>query len=158
GRMWVFSDTGTAPSGANLYSFTHRTFLEYFAAAHLAYSCDTPEHLARSLAPHVTRNEWEVTGELAVQIKDHTSDDGARRIFAALLRDRRYRSLTSRSRMLQFLGRCLRSIDPPPQIIRQLGQEILSFLLAGDPDDSDRCLPLCWLMASCSNCRDVVSD
>jgi hypothetical protein len=33
-----------------LYSFTHRTFLEYFAATHLAYDCDAPELLARTLA------------------------------------------------------------------------------------------------------------
>jgi len=36
GRMWVFSDAGTTASGERLYAFTHRTFLEYFAAAQLA--------------------------------------------------------------------------------------------------------------------------
>jgi predicted NACHT family NTPase len=46
--MWVFSDHGTTASGEKLYAFTHRTFLEYFAAAQLAYS-DTPENLARTL-------------------------------------------------------------------------------------------------------------
>ena len=158
GRMWVFSDTGTTPSGATLYSFTHRTFLEYFAAAHLAYDSDTPERLARTLAPHVARNEWEVTGELAVQIKDYTSNGGAQRIFGVLLGDRRHRSLTARSRILRFLARCLRSVDPPPQTVRKLSREILDFLLAGDLDDQDRCLPLCWLMASCNNCRELVSN
>ena len=32
GRMWVFTDAGTTVSGQRLYGFTHRTFLEYFAA------------------------------------------------------------------------------------------------------------------------------
>ena len=46
GRMWVFSDAGTTAAGERLYAFTHRTFLEYFAAAYLAYDSDTPEQLA----------------------------------------------------------------------------------------------------------------
>lgn len=41
GRMWVFSDAGTTASGERLYAFTHRTFLEYFAAAQVAYDSDT---------------------------------------------------------------------------------------------------------------------
>ena len=80
GRMWVFTDAGTTASGERLYAFTHRTFLEYFAASWLAYNSDIPEHLARSLAPHVARNEWSVVSELAVQIKDGTSTEGARRV------------------------------------------------------------------------------
>jgi hypothetical protein len=55
GRMWVFSDAGTTAAGERLYSFTHRTFLEFFAAAQLAYDSDTPDKLARTLAPHVAR-------------------------------------------------------------------------------------------------------
>ncbi len=158
GRMWVFSDIGTTASGASLYSFTHRTFLEYFAATNLAYSSDTPERLARTLAPRVARNDWEVTAELAVQIKDHTSNGGAQRVFTALLGDRRHRSLAARSRVLQFLARCLRSVDPPPQTVRELSRAVLDFLLVGDLDEDDRCLPLCWLMASCTGARDIVSD
>ena len=60
-----------------LYAFTHRTFLEYFAAAQLAYDSDTPEQLARTIAPRAARSEWEIVGELAVQIKDGTSSAGA---------------------------------------------------------------------------------
>ena len=47
--MWVFSDAGTTAAGERLYAFTHRTFLEYFAAAQLAYDSDTPEQLASNL-------------------------------------------------------------------------------------------------------------
>jgi hypothetical protein len=158
GRMWVFSNTGTTVEGIPLYSFTHRTFMEYFAAAHLAYSCDTPERLARALAQRLARNEWELMGELAVQIKDHTSSGGAQRIYATMLSERRLRSTAARSRLLQFLARCLQSVDPPPQMVRTLTREVLDFIFAGDLDNKDRCLPLCWLLASCTACQSVVEN
>jgi hypothetical protein len=110
GRMWVFSDVGTTSAGEKLYAFTHRTFLEYFAAAQLAYDSDTPERLARTLAPRIANGEWEVVGELAVQIKDNTITDGARRIYAELLGGRRRRSAKGRSAILQFLARTLRCV------------------------------------------------
>lgn len=158
GRMWVFSDLGTTRDGQELYSFTHRTFLEYFAAAHLAYSCDSPEQLASELIPHVAGQEWEVVGELAVQIKNNTSSRGAPRIFAAMLNDRLHDSAVNRGGLLQFLGRCLRSVDPSPPVVRQLSKEILDRFFTGDPNDSTLYVPLCWLLASCVGYTELVND
>lgn len=158
GRMWVFSDTGTTAAGEMLYTFTHRTFLEYFAATYLAYGSDTAERLARRLAPHVACHEWEVVGELAVQIKDRTSARGAQRIYTTMLGERRRRTAAGRGGVLQFLARCLRSVDPSPQMVRRLTQTVLDHLFAGSLDDPVQCLPLCWLMASCSTCKEIVDD
>jgi hypothetical protein len=158
GRMWVLTDTGTTAQGEALYSFTHRTFLEYFSAAHLAYDCDTPERLARVLAPRVARHQWDVVGELAVQIKDRTSSRGAQRVYAALLAERRRRSAAGRGGVLEFLARCLRSVDPTPGMVRALAQEILDYLFCGDINDPARSRPLCWLLACCDRRRDVVSE
>ena len=60
--------------------------------------------------------------------------------------------------MLQFLARCLRSVEPPPRTVRDLSGQVLDHLLAGDLYDRARCLPLCWLLASCGACRDIVSE
>lgn len=158
GRMWVFSEAGVTATGIRLYSFTHRTFLEYFAAAHLACTCDSPERLARVLGPRIARNQWDVIGELATQIKDRTSSDGADRILQAMLASGSRRAPAGRSRTLQFLGRCLRSADPSPRTVRELTRQVLAFLCDGDLDDADRGLPLAWLIASCAASRNVVSD
>jgi hypothetical protein len=158
GRMWVFSDAGTTSSGETLYSFTHRTFLEYFAAAQLAYDSDTPERLARTLASHLARGEWEVVGELAVQIKDNTSTSGAQRFYAELLAERRRRSPVGRSGILQFLARTLRSVDPSPQKIRALTTEVLTFLIADDPNESVYGLPVAWLLGSCGAYLAIVAE
>ncbi len=124
-RIWVFSDAGTTVSGERLYSFTHRTFLEYFAAAHLAYGNDTPEQLADAIADHIARSEWLLVAEIAVQIKDRTCDDGAKRVFAALFNELRSRSHEERDGVLRFLALCLRSVDPSPRRVRELARRII---------------------------------
>jgi hypothetical protein len=158
GRAWVFSDAGTTADGQRLYAFTHRTFLEYFAAAYLAATCDTPEKLARTIGPHVARQEWEVVADLATQIKDRATDRGAERIIAALLTERRHRSTQSRSHILEFLAHGLRFVDPPPQTVRELSQNILDHAFSGNPDDKRRCHPLHHLIVGCSSSREIVKD
>ena len=156
-RAWVFSDAGTTADGQRLYAFTHRTFLEYFAAAHLAAICDSPEELALALAPQIARQEWEVVAELAIQIKSSNSDRGAQRIYATLLNDGS-QSLQDRSNILQFLARCIRFIEPPPRTVRELTSAGLDHMFNGDISDEIRYLPLSWLLASCVSCCDTVKD
>jgi hypothetical protein len=156
-RAWVFSDAGTTAEGQRVFTFTHRTFLEYFAAAHLAAAHDSPEDLARELAPRIARQEWEVVAELAAQIKSSNSDRGAQRIYAFLLGDGS-RSLRERSNILQFLARCVRFIEPPPRAVRELTSAALGHLFGGDISDEIRYQPLSWLLVSCATCRDTVKD
>jgi hypothetical protein len=156
-RAWVFSDVGTTGDGQRLYTFTHVTFLEYFAAAHLAALCDSPEELSRTLLPRIARQEWEVVAELAVQIKSGNSDRGAQRIYAAMLGDGS-RSFQERCNILQFLARCVRFIEPPPRTVRDLTLAALDHLFGGDISDEIRYLPLIWLLVSCADCRDTVKD
>jgi hypothetical protein len=157
GRMWVFSDHGTTESGEKLYAFTHRTFLEYFAAAQLAYDSDTPEKLAQALAPHVARSEWEVIGELAVQIKDQSSKDGGTRVYDYLISDSPRQPPEGRSNVLQFLGRSLRSVRPSPSTVRRLTSVIIDFLFIGDPKNFVYYEPLEWLL-TCSAAHLPVID
>jgi NACHT domain len=121
-RMWVFTDAGSTATGERLYAFTHRTFMEYFAAAQIAFSNDRPEELASALIPYIARGDSWVVAELAVQIKDRTSDRGAPRIYAALLTERRAESPVT----LQFLALCLRSVDPSPQHVRELTRQLFT--------------------------------
>jgi hypothetical protein len=123
GRMWVFSEVGTTVDGEKLYAFTHRTFMEYFAAGYLAATSDTPEQLALALAPHISLGQWMTLGELAIQIKQSSADRAADRIYATLL-DRREKSLTG-DEYLRFLASCVSSARPSPAMIRRLTRAIL---------------------------------
>ena len=123
--MWVFSETGTA-YGERLYAFTHRTFLEYFAAAHLATASDTPEELARSLEPHITSAKgWNLVADLAVQIKDRSSDRGADRIYATLLDSAT--ATRDQGPLLTFLVECLKGTQISPAVLRTLIQKLLHY-------------------------------
>ncbi|WP_405603415.1 NACHT domain-containing protein [Streptomyces sp. NBC_01410] len=158
GRAWVFSEAGTTAHGESLYTFTHRTFLEYFAAAQLASTSDTPEALARRLAPRVARQEWDIVGQLAVQIKERSTEDGGARVFATLLSERRRRSPVGRGNVLAFLARCLTCVDPPPRLVRQLTRATVEHLAGGDAGSDEFSGPVSWLLGSCRHCRDCVSD
>lgn len=117
GRLWVFSDAGTTADGEKLYGFTHRTFLEYFAAWHLAATSDTPEDLALTLVERKAwQTGWSVVAELAMKIKSDTSDRAVDRIYAVML----HSALASRDRedMLALLAGCASATRPSPATVR----------------------------------------
>jgi NACHT domain len=125
GRMWVFSDAGTTASGGKLYGFTHRTFLEYFAAWHLAVSTESPEDLGDALASRVASGGWRVVGELAIKIKSDTIDRGSDRIYAAMLNAIPAPPSRERGPVLTFLTACLQSARPSPATARKLIIDII---------------------------------
>ena len=172
GRMWVFSDAGTTASGEPLYTFTHRTFLEYFAAAQLAYDSDTPGQLADKLVSRVAREQWWVVAELALQIKDRTSNGGASRVYASLLDGRDWWSAPEERNVLRFLSLCLRSVDPSPQRVRDLTRRLAKSIITPATQNTNQSgLPpprpelvttqvsaVRELFANCAAYADIVDD
>jgi hypothetical protein len=120
GRMWVFAQAGTTAVGERLYAFTHRTFLEYFAASHLAFASDTPEELARSLLLNIDDPKWETVAGISINIKANTSTDGAQRVITALLGGGDHGTEEERAKILSFARKCAATVDLPPSIMRRL--------------------------------------
>jgi hypothetical protein len=128
GRAWVFSDVGTTADGESLYKFTHRTFLEYFAAHYVVKTSDTPELLAATLGPKVSNAEWDVVAQLALQICDKNHEDGADRAIANLLKQPISPDVQSHAHLLSFIARCLSFVQVSPAIVRRLTRESLAQL------------------------------
>jgi hypothetical protein len=63
GRAWVMTE-----KGADVYDFTHRTFLEYFFARHLNNEFEISE-LGPLLLPKILNGQWNVSSHLAIQLK-----------------------------------------------------------------------------------------
>jgi len=72
GRAWVLTDIG-----ADTYGFTHRTFLEYFAASQLVRLNPAPEQLFNSLQEQIEVGSWDVVAQLSLQIVGRNAEDGS---------------------------------------------------------------------------------
>lgn len=129
GRAWVFSDAGTTADGEDIFTFTHRTFMEYFAAVHLLRISDTPERLAKTLMPRISREEWDVVAQLAIQQADRAHDRGTERALQTMLRDTRRKSKASRVRVLGFVVRCSEFAVVSPSFLRELSNGCLAYFL-----------------------------
>ena len=125
GRAWVLTDLG-----ADLYGFTHRTFLEYFAASQLAKKNSTPDKLMDQLLPHIKASEWEVVAQLAVQILGRAVDDGADDFLQQLIQkilSGQGLSLPEIDNCLRFACRALEFTVPRPPILQTIVQALVDF-------------------------------
>jgi hypothetical protein len=138
GRAWVFSDAGTTADGEPIFTFTHRTFMEYFAAVHLIRTTDTPEKLAQSLLPRIAREEWDVVAQLAVQQSDKLKDQGTERALTVMLDDSRRRTALNRSHVLHFIVRCCEFAVVSPAFLRRLAAVCFDFFASVEIPAGDR--------------------
>jgi hypothetical protein len=127
GRAWVFTDQGSTAAGEDLFGFTHRTFLEFFAAEHLAFRKQSAEDLVAELVPHIAKEQWDVVALIALQIKARSYPDGADDVVTALLDAARSYRGSELLAVVAFMLRLLRSAIPSPRITRQLGGQIFIF-------------------------------
>lgn len=116
GRAWVLTDVG-----AELYGFTHRTFLEYFAADQLVKQNNSAKKLLSVLWPRIQRKEWDVVAQLSVQILGKSVEDGADD-FIDLLVDKATQSKrpSASYNALSFACRALNFIVPRPAVLQKL--------------------------------------
>jgi hypothetical protein len=118
GLAWVFTDVGSTGAGDPLYQFTHRTFLEYFAAAHLVRQHPTPERLSLALLPRITRIEWDVVAQLAIQIQSRQVEDAASEHLTPLLQSADIVGPGPAASVIAFAARLLAFLTPAPAVVR----------------------------------------
>src|SRR6202012_3907341 len=116
--------------------FTHRTFMEYFAAFQLVRRCGTPEELAKTLLPRIAVGEWDVVAQLSVQIVNKTAENGADRFFETVLAKQHQHGETSQVDILRFTLRCLDIVAVKPSIIRQATRTAVLLIIADGRSES----------------------
>lgn len=130
GRAWVLTDVG-----AELYGFTHRTFLEYFAASQLVRLNASAHALFEALEPHLRGSEWDVVAQLALQILGRTVEDGADDFLAEVLNAASSSTEADRVSLLSFASRALTFIVPRPSVLRTLVAAVVRLQLDAGPLD-----------------------
>jgi hypothetical protein len=130
GRAWVITDVG-----ADQYGFTHRTFLEYFAASQLVRLHPNPQDLCRVLEDNILKGGWDVVAQLALQIVNKSVEDGADNFLELLIeRTSILMDPGERSRLLSFAAQALTYIVPRPPVLRSITEQVVSFYYSLFPD------------------------
>jgi hypothetical protein len=146
GRAWVLTDVG-----AELYGFTHRTFLEYFAASQIVRENTDPSRLFDYLLTRFERGGWEVVAQLALQVLNKSVEDGADDFLEILLAytDSEV-SPELRDKLLSFAAQALTYIVPRPPVLQELSNQIVRYH-SWDSDEGARfTLPLHLLLGASS--------
>lgn len=126
-RSWVLTDTGSSEDEAR-YGFTHRTFMEYFAAEHLVRTNRTAEQLWDVLESKIAEGSWDVVGQVALQLYDRNVDDGSDELLHLLL-ERMPEDTEARSQLLAFAARSLNHVTPAPRTTAAIAQASLDMML-----------------------------
>ncbi|MFD5828771.1 NACHT domain-containing protein [Lentzea sp. NPDC060358] len=112
GRAWVLTDVG-ATGAEPRFGFTHRTFLEYFAAEHLVRTNRTAASLWAALEPNI--GQWEVVAQIALQLHDRNVEGGVDELLGEALTDTG----------LDFAVRSLHHTHPSNRTIRAIAEAAL---------------------------------
>jgi hypothetical protein len=136
GRAWVFTDTGTTKTGERLYQFTHRTFLEYFTAAHLVRTNPTPDRLLSVLLDRIGRREWDVVSQLSFQLQNKQVEGAGDALLDALLDCVKVAGTNESWNMLSFAARSLEFLVPSPRVTKaisfQCTESLFGYLKTSD--------------------------
>jgi muramidase (phage lysozyme) len=126
GRAWVFTDTG-----AGLYQFTHRTFLEYFTAFHLVRIHSSPESLISILIKRIAKKEWDIVSQLAIQLLNKFSEGAGDRILVTLVDTASQIETTNTEgwNLISFAARCLNFIIPSSTVRKRITNTCLEHYL-----------------------------
>lgn len=157
GRAWVMTDVGSNPSQP-LYGFTHRTFLEYFAAMQLVRQNREPAHLFGVLAGKIARAEWDVVAQLALQISSAFTEDGADKFLGLLVESTPGMPNADRNNAAFFAGRALNYVIPRPTLIRRIVYNAYQSYLDMEDESRNRMRALVATMASAHEILRLVSD
>lgn len=133
GRAWVFTDVGTTKEGEHLYQFTHRTFLEYFAAGNLIRKHPLPIDLLVVLKPKIEKGEWDVISQLAFQLQNRSTEGAGDKLITELLNEAKETSGRSRHNLIGFCARCLRFIVPREKTVKELARICIKSIVTDYP-------------------------
>ena len=135
-RAWLLSSQGTGEYGDRIFGFTHRTFMEYFAAEAIVRRATVIDDIADEVAKAYDRDPSSVLADVIVQCADEGRDRGAEYVIKNLLS----RSTTlSKSLEYRYLPLCLRIVNSAvvnKRIMDEVFERLLSYWSETNPDDS----------------------
>ncbi|MFD5875494.1 NACHT domain-containing protein [Streptomyces sp. NPDC060322] len=105
GRAWMFTDVASGSPDAEIFSFTHQSFQEYFAARRLVLTCDTPAELAAEIENCVLDEKLEIFSQICLSLSGEKFISGPTQVYLHCLRSNERRPLREQETILGFLIR-----------------------------------------------------
>ncbi|MEE2057781.1 NACHT domain-containing protein [Rhodococcus artemisiae] len=87
GRAWLLASFGTNHRGQRMFRFTHRTFLEYFAAESFVRRSESQDQICQEIKRVYEEDATSVVPELLIQAYDFRRDGGGTAVFKQLLQE-----------------------------------------------------------------------
>ena len=144
-------DNGGRQTGSMIYA---PASLEYFAAWQLAVTSDTPEDLADQLITSIRTSGWEIVGELAIQINDRSTDQGADRTYQRILARTEHADDQVHGLFIKLLTKSLPGMPVSPAVVRRVTRVALTQLLPPNSMPS-----LLWDLRQCgTHHQSIVVD
>ncbi|MFF3713303.1 NACHT domain-containing protein [Streptomyces phaeochromogenes] len=110
-RAWLLTYQGTDDRDQRLFGFTHRTFMEYFAAEAIVRRSRTIEEIVNEIARAYEADASSVLADVIFQCADDKYDGGAREVVAGLMDKSRGLGQKSASK---YISLCLRIMNAAP--------------------------------------------
>jgi uncharacterized protein YheU (UPF0270 family) len=126
GRAWLLTQIGHSDRGERLFGFTHRTFMEYFAACYIVRHCNSARDLVNMVRPMIQLGSSEVVPQIAIQQFDARRADGIDDCIDLLI-DRTDQSRANYQVFLAFALRSLRFMRPTPRTLLRLYAATIEF-------------------------------
>lgn len=129
GRAWVFTSIGKDKYGAELYQFTHRTFLEYFTAYYIDLNYRSLDKLCDYLIPKICKQESDLVCQLSIQIKNKKLDGAEDEILGYLIEQMKSFQNLEKVNLLRFLVKCLEFISPHNRILKEIIENVVNLCI-----------------------------
>jgi hypothetical protein len=121
GRAWLLASTGTNERGQRIFVFTHRTFMEFFAAEAIVRNAESISLIVQEVEKTYSTDASSVLPDLIVQAAEVHRRHGARQIIEGLLGAS---NSGSKRGYTKYLPLCLRILNLSP-IHARLRDEII---------------------------------
>ena len=134
-RAWLLSAQGTSEYGDRVFGFTHRTFMEYFAAEAIVRRAEAIDDIAREVASAYDRDPSSVLADVIVQCADESRDRGAEQVINNLLSRS---SALNRTLEYKYLSLCLRIVNSSvvnKRTMARVFDRLFSYWSCTNPDD-----------------------
>jgi hypothetical protein len=126
GRAWILTAVGSTTEDVELFWFTHRTFLEYFTAAYIVSTNNTPKKILTYLTPKIRKSEWDVVAQLSFHIQSRQTRGATDELLLGLLDKAAKTKGAPRYNLLSFAARCLTFMIPKPETTQKVVQNCLT--------------------------------